>query len=84
MRKLIKKILKEEFGNGDGTICDTLNINSEEELNTIINKTKMSVDQRNKIKTIIQNMKNSLKKTPTERLDIIDTTFHEVQDILCK
>jgi predicted histidine transporter YuiF (NhaC family) len=85
MKKIIKKILKEEFENknisSDNNICDIMTVNSLEEILGLLK----NMDLRGKEKEI-KNLLISMEKEK-ERLsnnkDIFNSYLRKIQNILC-
>lgn len=64
------------------TICNTLTVNSFEEVIKLLVKEKLNKYQKNKIKELLIRMKRDLDELSSD-LDILDTYFHEIQSIIC-
>lgn len=78
MKRLIKRILKEEVN-----ICNILNVNTYNELISVLNKTEVHPNDQKEINKILQLLRKNLKELPTD-FDNIDTYFHNIQSIVCK
>ena len=78
MKRLIKRILKEEVN-----ICNILNVNTYNELISVLNKTEVHPNDQKEINKILQLLRKNLKELPTN-FDNIDTYFHNIQSIVCK
>lgn len=78
MKRVIRKILKEETN-----ICNILNVNSYEEIISLLNKTEIHPDDKVEINKILVLLRKNLKELPTD-FDNIDTYFHDIQSVVCK
>lgn len=93
MKNLIKKILREEsgkvvkFNTIDKTqhvsLCDKFNVYSVKEIIQLLSKEELDNNQKKEISKILFKLNKDENKLPTKR-DIIDTYFHDIQDVICK
>ena len=82
MRHLIKKILKEETKDKI-SLCGKLNVNSKEEIIDLLNDEVISPEQEKEIKKILFKLNDDLKRLPN-KLDTLDTYFHDIQSVICR
>lgn len=88
MRKLIKKILREDFQNPEVSslehnICDVMTVSSWDEIQFLLDK----MDYDDQFKPEIDVIKNQMKKEKSvlgTDLDITNDSLRKIQNIVCK
>tara|TARA_R110002110_G_scaffold257463_1_gene473454 strand:+ start:309 stop:587 length:279 start_codon:yes stop_codon:yes gene_type:complete len=92
MRKLIRKILKEESDkqtdldnsqSSENNICDDFSAESYENLVDLINKSHVSKEDDPIIEKLLNQLKSDMKKLDTDK-DLINTYQHKIATQLCK
>lgn len=88
MKKLIKKILKEEFNNPEvmspkRNICDVMSVNSWDEIQELLDNMEYDENYESEIHTIYNNMVEELEFLQGD-YDVYNNYLREIQNLLCK
>jgi hypothetical protein len=88
MKKIIKKILKEEFEYSDTqsdkhNICDIMTVNSIEEIVELVRGMEGIKDNKKEVVSLLKDIQKD-KKRLSNNSDILNTYLRKIQNILCK
>jgi hypothetical protein len=88
MKKIIKKILKEEFEYLDTqsdkhNICDIMTVNSIEEIVELVRGMEGIKNNKKEVVSLLKDIQKDRKRL-SNNSDILNTYLRKIQNILCK